>query len=312
MSTPRPLVSVVMPVFNAGRYLQSALDSISAQSFADFEFIAVNDGSTDNSLELLWRHALRDKRLRVLTRPNTGIVGALNEGLATAHGAFIARMDADDEAHPARFARQLALLARDPALVCIGSAVTFMDAAGHSVQSCPRPLAHAEIERALLGGDGGALIHPSVMLRTSAVTAVGGYRPKAQYLEDLDLFLRLARIGTLANHPESLLRYRVHAQSINFTQRDGRHALRLFVLRDAHQARRLPFDFETRPADADGHGDSTRHHREWAASALAYGSRGVAVSHGWRSVWLRPREAASWRALRYALTAPLIGRHASF
>ena len=300
-----PLISVVMPVFNAERWLQPALDSITAQTLTEFEFIAVDDGSTDGSLDLLERHQARDPRLRVISRPNTGIVLALTDGLAAARGEFVARMDADDEAAPTRFARQIDRMRAEPGLVALGSAVTFMDAAGRPVQACPRPLRHAEIERALLAGDGGALIHPAVMFRTAAVRAAGGYRVATQYLEDLDLFLRLARLGELANLAEPLLRYRVHEASINFTRQAGRDAVKLAVLREAHAVRGLGFDPGPFVGEASAHGDPARHAREWAATSLAYGSRLVAVGHGWRAVCLRPRDAASWRALRYALTAPV-------
>ena len=303
-----PAISVVLPVHNGARHLQVALDSISDQTVTDFELIAVDDGSTDATLAVLRRHAARDARVRVITRPNTGIVGALNDGLAAAQGMFLARMDADDEASPDRFERQLARLRAEPGLVALGSAVTFMDAAGRSVQSCPRPLDHGAIEAQLLAGDGGALIHPAVMFRTGAVRAVGGYRVferAAQYFEDLDLYLRLARIGTLANLAEPLLRYRVHAGSINFTRHARRQAVKLTVMREAYAARGRSFDPAQFQDDATAHGDPARHAREWAASALAFGPRRIAVGHGWRAVCLRPRDAASWRALRYALTAPL-------
>ena len=311
MPAHQPALSVVLPVYNAAPYLQVALDSLSAQTFTDFELIAVDDGSDDASLKILRRHAARDPRLRVNTRPNTGIVGALNDGFAAARAPLVARMDADDEAAPERFARQLARFHAEPGLVALGSAVTFMDTAGRSVQSCPRPLTHAGIEQALLTGDGGALIHPSVMFRTETVRAAGGYRifqQDAQYFEDLDLYLRLARLGTLANLAEPLLRYRVHPGSINFTRHAGRRAVKVAILRKAHEARGLPFVAENVPDDSTGHGNPAQHAREWAVTALGFGSRPVAVHHGCHAVWLSPRDAASWRALHYALTAPVSTR----
>ncbi|MBC8009532.1 MAG: glycosyltransferase family 2 protein, partial [Burkholderiales bacterium] len=298
-SAYRPTISVVIPAFNAAPWLPVALDSISAQSYPNLEIIVIDDGSTDETPRLLRRHAACDSRLRVISRPNTGIVGALNDGLAAARGHFIARMDADDAAAPDRLALQLERFVADPGLVALGSAVTFMDDAGHSVQSCPRPLHHADIERALLAGDGGAMIHPSVMFRATTLWIAGGYRPAAQYLEDLDLFLRLARLGTLANLPQPLLRYRVHPASINFTKQAGRHALKLVLLREAHEHRSLPFD-PSRIPESTTHGDPACHAREWAATSLAFGSRRVAVAHGYRAVRLQPRAPASWRALRYA------------
>jgi len=107
-------LSVLLPVHNCGRYLAAAITSISAQSHADFEFIIVDDGSTDGSAGVIDQAAAADPRLRVIRRPNTGIVGALNDGLAAAHGEFVARMDGDDVAEPARFAAQLAYLKAHP------------------------------------------------------------------------------------------------------------------------------------------------------------------------------------------------------
>lgn len=305
--SPPPAISVVMPIYNAARWLSTALDSILGQTFADFELVAVNDGSTDGSLGILQTYAARDPRVRIISRPNTGIIGALNDGLAAARGQFVARMDADDESAPDRFRQQIEAFRADPDLVALGSAVTFMDGNGNSVQFCPRPLLHADIERDLLAGDGGAMIHPAVMFRTDAVRRVGGYRmlnPKAQYFEDLDLFLRLARVGRLANLAAPLLRYRIHSSSINFSHNPARQALRMEVLREACAVRNLPFPPPSL-SDDDLHRDPARHAREWAVTSLAYGSRRVAVRHGWRAVRLCPGDAGSWRALRYALTAPL-------
>jgi glycosyltransferase involved in cell wall biosynthesis len=303
-----PLISVLLPVYNAGRYLDRALRSLFDQTEPDFEIVAVDDGSRDDSGKILERHAGRDARLRVIRRPNTGIVGALNDAIAAAGGEFLARMDADDLAAPTRFAEQVARFRAEPGLVALGSDVMFIDAAGHPVKACPRARQHPAIEQALLQGDGGAMIHPSVMFRATAVRAAGGYRllrRDAQYYEDLDLYLRLARLGTLANLAGALLHYRVHAGSINFTRHTARRDVKLAVLREAYAVRGLPFD-STGFSEVSSHtADPALHHREWAVTSLAHGPRRVAVGHGWRAVWLRPREAASWRALRFALSAPV-------
>lgn len=300
----RPMVSVVMPVYNGARWLRPALESISAQTLSSHELVVVDDGSTDATPRILSDHAAQDSRVRVISRPNTGIVGALNDGLAAAHGWFIARMDADDIAAPQRLALQLERFMASPELVGLGSAVTFIDAAGDPVQACPRPPRHQEIEAALLRGDGGSIIHPAVMFRASSLWLTGGYRPAAQYVEDLDLYLRLARVGTLANLTQSLLRYRVHSTSINFTKNAGRRAMKINVLAEAHAERGLPFDPEKVPY-ASAHTDPAHHAREWAATALNFGSRRVAVRHACRAIRLRPRSFSSWRALRYALSAPV-------
>src|SRR5688572_3125739 len=98
-----PAVSVLMPVYNAERFVAQTVDSILAQTFVDFEFIIIDDGSTDDSPEILKRYERRDPRIRLVSRPNTGYVPALNEGLELVRGEFLARIDADDLSDPRRF-----------------------------------------------------------------------------------------------------------------------------------------------------------------------------------------------------------------
>src|SRR3954465_13575599 len=119
-----PIVSVVMPVYNAQRYLAEAVDSILAQTWRYFEFVIVDDGSTDRSPKLLERYAVRDSRIKLTLRPNTGIVGALNDGIAAASGEFPARMDADDVALPRRLEKQVAYLTELPKVMALGLKVT--------------------------------------------------------------------------------------------------------------------------------------------------------------------------------------------
>ena len=197
----RPAVSVVMPVYNAQRYLAEAVDSILAQTWRDFEFVIVDDGSTDRSPKLLERYAVRDSRIKLIRRPNTGIVGALNDGLAAASGELVARMDADDVALPERFEKQVAYLAEHPEVVALGSRVTGVDPYGCVLFHSEHKLAHEEIDAGLLRGVGWAIVHPAAMLRREAVAKVGGYRKEFQWVEDLDLFLRLGEAGRLANLP---------------------------------------------------------------------------------------------------------------
>ena len=298
------LISVIIPIYNAARFLAKAIDSVLKQSFREIEVIAIDDGSTDGSASVIAGFAASDSRVRVISQANAGIVEALETGRAVARGKFIARMDADDWALPERFARQLDAMRSDSSLVALGSSVTFMDAAGNAVEICRRPINPTAIRSALLAGDGGVLIHPAVMFRADAVAAVGGYRRSAQFVEDLDLYLRLDSIGTMGNLPECLLNYRVHPKSINFTKNEGREKVRLSVMREAYAVRGLHFDPARFSANASGFADLRRLHRKWAVTALACGPRRVAVGHGFRAVRLAPCDRAAWRALRYALTAP--------
>lgn len=300
-----PVISVVVPVYNAARYLRQALQSVFAQTFRDFELIAIDDGSTDGSAAILDQLAVQDTRLRILRRPNTGIVGALNEGLAEARGEFIARMDGDDLSLPERFAKQTSFLRENPSVVCVGSAFTYIDERGALLKWNPRDCTHEALESALLAGDGGALIHPSIMVRRDAIERVGRYRVEAQWVEDLDLYLRLAQSGRLANLPEVLLHYRYHPQSVNFTRNEGRHQRKLWVMQQAFSARGLPFDPRRWPEPVGNTGDAAEIARDFAVSSLRFRGLSTPLRYALKAVRLHPSDRRSWKTLSYVTRAAL-------
>ncbi|HEU4588074.1 MAG TPA: glycosyltransferase [Gemmatimonadales bacterium] len=213
-----PRVSVVMPVHNGARYLERAIESILAQTFTDFEFVIVDDGSTDATPELLRRYQAADRRVRVHRQPQAGLAVSLNRGCSVARGTYLARMDADDIAFRERFARQVEFLDRHPAVAVVGTAVVRIDAAGREIKQSGGPTSHEEIVRALRQYT--CFTHPSVMLRAAALAAVGGYRNAYAPAEDYDLWLRLSERYELANLPEPLLYYRVHPDQVSTRQLD--------------------------------------------------------------------------------------------
>lgn len=297
-----PAVSVVMPVYNCRPYLAAAIASIRAQTFADFELIIVDDGSTDGSARIMGEAARADMRVRVIRRPNTGIVGALNDGIAAARGDLIARMDGDDLAAPGRFAAQVAFLKSRPASVAVGSSVWMIDRDGAVIDRYAPPADHEAIEEQLLMGNGGALIHPAIMVRRSALESVRGYRRDYNRAEDLDLFLRLARIGGLANLGEPLLRYRIHVDSTNFMHRAEQRALCDRIVAAARAERGLPPpSLRADPALADL--SPAARHRGWVITALRWGRRSTCVKHAVLALSREPRAISSWKHLSYALTA---------
>src|SRR4051812_47715917 len=128
MSTPA--VSIVMPVYNGAAYLAEAVRSMLGQTFEDYEFVIVDDGSTDRTPRILAEFERQDRRIRVISRANTGIVGALNDGIAAAEAPLVARMDADDVSTPQRLHRQVAYLLDHPEVVVLGSRVIGTDPYG--------------------------------------------------------------------------------------------------------------------------------------------------------------------------------------
>ena len=225
-----PAISVLMPVRDAGRYLDSSLASLWRQSFADFEVVAVDDGSTDGSGERLERAARWERRLRVLRQPPAGIPAALNLALAAAHGDLMARHDADDRSHPDRFARQHAWLASHPETTVVGCRVVLAPR-GYAglgmrrwVEWHNRLSTHDEMACEILVDS--PLAHGSAMIRGAALTAVGGWRDRG-WPEDLDLWLRLLEMhARFAKVPRILYAWRQHEASA--TRRDPRYRQEAF------------------------------------------------------------------------------------
>ena len=163
--TNEPLVSVLMPVYNAGRYVAQSVESILDQSLGDFEFLIVDDGSTDGSRAVLKHYAAHDRRIQLEARENRGLVVTLNAMLGRARGELIARMDADDVALPDRFALQVEYLRRHIECIAVGTLALLIDPDGEPLHVFHRLVNHEEIDRAHLMGWGCAIVHPSVVIR---------------------------------------------------------------------------------------------------------------------------------------------------
>jgi glycosyltransferase involved in cell wall biosynthesis len=239
-----------MPVYNASRFIMQAVESVLSQSFKDFEFIIIEDGSTDNSLLLLAEFAAKDSRIILRSRRNTGYTVALNEGLALAQGRYIARMDNDDICREARFERQWTYLERNPQCVAVGCFIERMDMDGWPISVLRRPTEHDAIDRLHFEGAGGAIIHPAAMLRADALRQVGGYRPQWEPADDTDLFLRLAEVGRLANLPEVLLNYRFNLGGMCCTRTEIQSEKLAGVVAEARLRRGLEGNFELKKGRA--------------------------------------------------------------
>ena len=221
-----PVVSVVMAVRNGEAYLRDAMDSILAQTLGDFEFIVVDDGSTDGTLSILEDYARLDFRVRVLSQAPQGLGPALNRAISVARGKYIARMDADDVALPERLSRQVAFLEAHPDVGLLGTAVCEVDPGGHPRAVFMMPEGDKQLRRALIRYN--PFFHASVMIRRSVLDRVGLYTEEMHWAEDYDLWMRLARHTRLANLQEVLLHRRTEysgSHSVRHEREQVRHAL---------------------------------------------------------------------------------------
>jgi glycosyltransferase involved in cell wall biosynthesis len=208
-----PQIDVLMSAYNAGRFLPETLASIQAQTIRDIRIIVVDDGSTDNSAEVLAEAALLDPRIQVIRQANGGIVAALNAGLAISTAAFIARHDADDLSDPDRFKRQIEYLKANPDCVAVAGPARHINEAGRELGTLTRLRDPSRADPFSIPATEPYLLQPMLMVKASSFHAAGGYRPLL-IAEDTDLYWRLQKLGRLHNLAEPLGSYRMHDASI--------------------------------------------------------------------------------------------------
>lgn len=202
-----------MPVFNGERYLREAIDSILTQTLTEFEFIIINDGSTDRSAEIISTYD--DPRLKVIhNQPNIGVTLSLNKGLDLAAGQYVARMDCDDVSLPERLAKQTAFMDAHPEVAVCGTWARVIDSTGQVIRFNEAPTGkQLELNYWRLN----PIIHPSAMIRISQLDGLR-YDDQIRYAQDFDLWLRMKFKYDLYNIPEYLLLHRVHNESITRTK----------------------------------------------------------------------------------------------
>lgn len=224
-TTVTPLISVVLPAYNAAAYLPVALQSMADQTFGRLEVICINDGSTDETASILDRFSAGDKRFRAVHfQSNRGLVAALNEGIKEARGKYIARMDADDESLPDRLQRQFEFMEQHPEVGICGMAMEWM----HNGKIIQLPEHHDDI--VCRGWRESPFAHPTVILRAEVLRKHSlCYEADAFPAEDFDLWVRLLSLSRGYNFPEVGLRYRVHEAQIsskgNTKQTNAAHAV---------------------------------------------------------------------------------------
>jgi glycosyltransferase involved in cell wall biosynthesis len=218
-STEVPAVSLVMGVFNGERFLADAVQSILDQDFSDFEFIIIDDGSTDDSATMLDNYQHLDARVKVWHEKHAGLVSSLNKGCELARGKYIARMDADDVAHRDRLSQQVAFMEAHPEVAVLGAAVEWISASGRSLYISKNPAKDEEIKADLIDRRRCAFWHPTIVMRREVFALTGGYRSHLLGAEDYDLWLRAADRFQLANLETVVLNYRIHSSQVSIQQR---------------------------------------------------------------------------------------------
>lgn len=317
-----PRVSVVMAVYNNREDLPQALESLAAQTLQDFELIAVDDGSTDGSGELLNEYAQRDARVRVIHQANTGLGPALRIGCDAAIAPYLARQDADDVSLTTRLQRQWDYMERRREVVVSGTWTRFVTPAGDPVASLEVPDESALLLRLLESGDN-PLVHGSVMIRADAYRREGrGYRLR-RYCEEYDLWLRLSAFGTFGCLPSVEYLYRMSEGGMSFGNMTSRLALRALCLQLHAERKRLGREqtdwraaemavLEAAPAEHDpvqrrtgvayaaalqalGRGDWRGYHRRLDEARRGKGPLARKAQHQWRARWAWPLTRVAYR-----------------
>lgn len=228
-----PKISVIMPAYNAEKYIAEAIDSILGQTYGDFEFIILNDCSKDRTEEIILPYT--DPRIVYLkNEKNMGVAATLNRGLSAAKGEYIARMDADDISLPERFAKQVAYLDSNPAVAVLGANVESFNEKG-TISTGWSATDPEQMKTDLFFACG--LAHPGVMTRRAVIGELGGYDPEFEGLEDYELWCRVQENWQVVSLPEVLLRYRIHGGQVTKNPSD-RYLSRLRLLK-ARQLQQL-------------------------------------------------------------------------
>lgn len=214
INSESPPVTVLMSCYNGEKWLSESIESILSQSFKDFEFLIIDDGSRDRSLSILKEYEKKDPRIHIVSKKNSGLPDSLNIGLKKAKGKWIARLDADDIAEPERLLKQYDLTKSDPQLILIGSAFREIDQDGITGKIQYYPADHKNLKMNLQTSRR-FFAHSSAFYLKEMALKAGGYRPRIKKSEDYDLWLRLSEMGKFASIQEALIRFRSHPDQIS-------------------------------------------------------------------------------------------------
>jgi len=214
-----PIISVVMPCFNASRYIDKAIESVLTQTFSNFEFIIINDGSTDETHEVVNRY--KDSRINYINfKKNKGNYVARNLGIKKAKGTFICVMDSDDVSYPNKLSTQYKYMLKHPHIGCVGCHADKIDKYGNIIGAVKCPLLKSDRLATLLLMDN-VMVHPSIMLRKDVLLEYNLlYDTRYKYAADFDFLGRFAQYSKIINIKDTLVQYRIHDSQISSAKQD--------------------------------------------------------------------------------------------
>lgn len=216
MQSPDPHITVLMPAYNAEKYILEAINSVLNQTFTDFELLIINDGSTDATAQII--HSFSDSRIRLINQANQGIAVALNIGLLNARADLIARFDADDICKTNRLEIQSRFLSEHPDHILVGSDADYINIHADYVFTCHMP-AHTAGEIQQLDIEKCPFIHSAVMFRKKSILEAGGYHTHAFAFEDHLLWSKIIRQGNTCNLPQALIQVRLNPESVSIDEK---------------------------------------------------------------------------------------------
>ena len=234
-----PKVTVLMSVYNGERYLREAIDSILNQIFKDFEFLIINDGSTDGTAEIL--QSYHDPRIKIINNEkNMGLTKSLNKGLRIAKGEYIARQDADDVSLPQRLEKEVAFLDQNKKVGLVCTNYVRINEKGKVLHRIKCLTEDEELKEKLL--ETNLFPHGLVMFRAECIEKVGLYREEFKSAQDYDLWLRISEVYDMANIPQLLYKYRLNIKSISVTRKKQQDKYALLAIELAKERRQFGKD----------------------------------------------------------------------
>lgn len=211
MTNYQAFVSVILPVYNAGSFLREAIESILNQTYSNFEFIIINDGSTDRSEEII--KSFNDPRIKYIYQQNKGLGATLNYGISLSQGDYIARQDQDDISLPQRFQKQVDFLESNSEILLVGTRAKIVKHGSDEIEFHNHATSSALLKFDLLFDN--PFVHSSVMFRKTSINQIGPYTTDVSLYEDYDLWSRFSYVGKLANLKDVLVHYTHHEKGLS-------------------------------------------------------------------------------------------------